>query len=135
MLNENRVKKMSQLAILEQQMGLEPFQMYKFSKLDYIRWELMKTWISVTIAYGICCIGIIGIKLEYILDHWLELDYVKIAIWGLIGYGVLLIISLVGTIKISKSKFEGIEKNMKCYVRLVEEICECYETEKGVMEE
>lgn len=130
MINEKRVEKMSQLAIYENTIGKEPFSLYEYSKKDYIGWQLIKNFIGVTISYIICVLSLSALKIEYILDNWLEIDYFNIGLWLVVSYGTIMLISTLITIKIFKKKYKIAQKKMERYIQLVEQVCECYEKER-----
>ena len=64
MLHPDRVRLMTRMTIFEEsEEGKKALRMSKFYKNDYVRWELMKTILSVTMGYLLILvlIGISGI--------------------------------------------------------------------------
>lgn len=130
MKNENRIEHMSKLAIYENKIGKETFQIYEYSQSDYIGWQLLKTWIASTIAYIICLGGVIVVNTEYLLQHWIEINYNKIGLWIAGTYGTIIIISILATFLLARSKYKSVEEKMKQYMRLLDNVCTCYEKER-----
>ena len=59
MLEQDKLKVMTQLALYEKKKGKKDFNIYSYDKDDYIRFEGLKTAVLVTIA----CMALMGIIL------------------------------------------------------------------------
>lgn len=127
MVNERRVKQMSRLAVYENRMGKENLKVSAYYRSDYIRLQELKTIVSVTIAYGICLLGSIGLRLEYILDHLMEIDYKKLGIMVGLGYVIVLAIFFFVSRILAVRRYEKAKSNFNTYYTLLEELEECYE--------
>lgn len=130
MIIEDRVKKMSQLAVYEKKIGQDPFAIYEYALSDYIGKEILKNFIEITIAYMIGLIGFTAFKIEYILDHCLEMDYKNIGLWLVVSYGTIVLISTIITVVIAKKKYNMEKKKVERYIKILDEVCLCYEKER-----
>ena len=52
MLNEDKVKLMTRMAMYEKKKGRKVMKMTKYFHSDYVSWNMIKTAISVTFAYA-----------------------------------------------------------------------------------
>lgn len=100
MLNNRKVRLMTQLAMYEKNEGKEDMKLSKYFKIDYARFNVLKTAVVVTIAYVIIVGLVLLYKLQYILDNILNIDY-KAMGWTILGIyiGVMsfyIIITLLG---------------------------------------
>lgn len=128
-VNEKRVKQMSQLAVCENKIGKEPFRLNSYYQKDYIRLQELKTLVSTTIVYCLCFVAYLGVRLEYIIDHVMELDYKKMGIIGIGSYGLLIVLSVFITKIIAKRKYERDKEKLRRYSKLLKALEKSYEEE------
>ncbi len=129
MLNNRKVRLMTQLAIYEKGEGKEDFKLSKYYKSDYARLQVLKTALMVTISYVILVGLYVLYKLQYILDNILSIDYKGIG-WTILGIyigiiSVYLILTLLGySLKYSMSR-----KKLKKYFRMLRKLKAIYKEE------
>ncbi len=129
MLNNRKVRLMTQLAIYEKGEGKKDFKLAKYYKTDYARFNVLKTALAVTVAYVILCGMFALYKLQYILDNVLTIDYLAIG-WKALGIyiGIMsfyLICTLLGySIKYSLSR-----KKLVKYYRMLRKLKDIYKEE------
>ena len=76
MLHPDRVRLMTRMTIFEEsEEGKKALRMSKFYKNDYVRWELMKTILSVTMGYLLILVLIGMYYSEYLIANAVTLDY------------------------------------------------------------
>lgn len=129
MLNNRKIRIMTQLAIYENNEGKEDFRLAKYYKSDYARLNVLKTAITITIAYAVLVGMVILYKLQYILDNILILDYKSIG-WTILGgyIGVLsfyLIVTLLGF----SIRYKVSHKKLSKYYRMLSRLKEIYREE------
>ena len=104
MLEQDKLKVMTQLALYEKKKGKKDFNIYSYDKDDYIRFEGLKTAVLVTIA----CMAVIGIilvwNLNTVINHFDVLNYGLLA--GLAGGGLLLVLVFYMILSYRKCKEE-----------------------------
>ena len=75
MIDQDKLKTMTQLALYEKKKGRQDFKMNSYDRDDYIRFEGLKTAILVSIAF-IAVLGIVAVwNLNEIMAHFDELNY------------------------------------------------------------
>ncbi len=130
MIAEERVKKMSQLAVYEKKIGQDPFLIYEYSLSDFIGKETLKNFVEITIAYIIGLLCLVAFNIEYLLDHCLEMDYQNIGLWLVVSYGTIVLITTIVTVVIAKKKYNREKKKIEKYIQILDEVCLCYEKER-----
>ena len=134
MLNNRKIRLMTQLAIYEKGEGRQDFKLSKYYKSDYARFNVLKTAILVTIAYVILVGLVVLYRLQYILDNVLTIDYKSLG-WTILGVyiGVMsfyLILTLVGyAIRYGMSR-----KKLGKYYRMLRRLKDMYNEEDAYAE-
>ena len=72
MLNERKIRLMTQLAIYEKNGGKEDIKLSKYYKGDYSRFQAWKTAVAITIGYILLLAVAAVYKLEYLIDEAFE---------------------------------------------------------------
>lgn len=136
MLSEKKIRLMIRLADYEQNQGKIDLERTKYFKLDYIRYEILKTLISVTSAVVLILLLIGMYHLEFLITNALELNYAWIARYFLISYILLLFLFSLVTISVSSVRYEASKKRVKEYYSTIQELISFYkEEEEGNKEE
>lgn len=130
MVNEKRVKQMTRLAVCEHKMGRETFRINSYYRRDYIRLQGLKTLVATTISYGICLAGYVGLRLEYILDHLMQIDYKNVGIIVVGSYLLLLFILFFLSRALAVRKYEREKKHLETYSHLLKELEQIYQEEQ-----
>lgn len=126
MLNEQKIKVMTRLAKCEKKEHRESFDIMNFYKYDYIRYNLLKTVIGVTVGYGMI-VGLTALyHMEYLILNFVTLDYKAIVTLVLGGYLALLLIYSVATIAGSSGKYDKSRKEVGHYYRILEVLQKWY---------
>ncbi len=134
MLNVEKIKLMTKLAIYEKNEGKEDIPISKYYKSDYIRYNLLKSIVSVTIGYGLILV-LIGIyNLEYIIGEAINLDYKVLGSQVLRVYLILMGIYLSISIILSTINYEKSRKGLKSYYNNLKKLRKIY-SEKQISEE
>lgn len=129
MLNNRKIRLMTQLAIYENNEGKDDFKLARYYKSDYARLNVLKTAITITIAYLVLVGMVILYRLQYILDNILTIDYKSFG-WTILGgyLGVLsfyLIVTLLGF----SIRYNLSHKKLGKYYRMLGKLKEIYREE------
>ena len=68
MLNEERIRLMTKMASYEEGIGKEYLPMKQYYRRDYVSLEMLKTFFTSTIAFGILCLCWILYEMENITE-------------------------------------------------------------------
>lgn len=131
MLNNNKIRIMSKLAMFEQNEGKEDLRLSKYYRLDYLRLHLLTDIVSVTIGYLLILGVVLFYNLEYIIANAITLNYLDIGykvlgiyIFILIFYGAYSLIMY--SIKYNRSK-----KKLHKYFKDLKALREVYREEES----
>lgn len=129
MLNERKIRLMTKLAVFEEKEGKEDIKLIKYYKNDFVRYQLIKTMLSVTLGYALILIMIVFYKIEFLITKIIELDYIAIGKTVLGVYVILLtlyiLISLIGY----SLKFEASRKKINQYMKNLKMLRKFYKEE------
>ena len=115
MINEEKVKIMTKLAMYEQGKGRTYLPVSRYYRSDYIGLALIKNFFLVTIGYGLILAVIAAYNLEYLLDNVHKMDLISLGIVVLAGYiGVLAVYSVLTYIQYTV-KYHNAKKSVKQY--------------------
>jgi type III secretory pathway component EscU len=115
MLNEEKIKLMTKLAMYEKHTGKKTMKIAKYFRSDYISWNMIKTALAVTLAYAL----IVGLWLAYHLEEYVEqlysLDYLALVRGIVEQYFILLICYMVISYLVYSIKYALAMKSLKRY--------------------
>ncbi len=120
---------MTRMSIYEKHEGKEDLRFNKYFKSDYARLQVLRTLVSVSIAYIIFALLFVLYNLEYIIDNVLTLDYPALGKQILGGYIVVLAVYLIGSLVGYSLKYQFSRKRLKKYYKLIRELREIYKDE------
>ena len=120
---------MTYLAKEEQKNKGEAFHITNYYKYDYIRYNLIKNFLSVSVGYVIL-LGFAALyKAEYLINNMVVLDYKSIAVTAIGLYLLLLIVYSVMTVLICLTKYDKSQKHVGRYYKLLELLRKFYDNE------
>ena len=135
MLNERKIRLMTQLAIYEKKEGKEDLKLAKYYKWDYARFQAWKTAVAITIGY-ILLLAIAAIyKLEYFIDNAFTIDYTVLGKKVLGIYIIILAVYFVSAMLGYSLKYAASRKRLARYFRMLRKLNHIYLVEDGVVKE
>ncbi len=127
MLIKEKIRAMTGMAIFESsEGGKEALRTNGFFRLDFIRWEILKTIVSVTIGYGLLIALAVLYHLEYIVKNATKLDYKRIGLKALAIYLILLIVYTVFTLLTASYRYVKNGKKISGYSRYLKVLRKIY---------
>lgn len=130
MLNKERIRLMTGLAAYEQNEGKKDMQMGQYYCRDYVGMEMIKTFISSTIAFAIILLLRILYELQIWEDTLYQMDYIEYAKAVLIQYGIFIIIYQVIACIVYNLRYKKGKKRRKLYHKGLKKIQKIYEREE-----
>jgi hypothetical protein len=131
MINIRKTRLMTKLALYETGEGREDIRLSKYYKTDYVRLQILKTVLAVTIGYILILLMVGLYKSEYLIAEAVNLDYRAIGITVLVIYIILLTIYIVGTIIGYSIKYDLSRGKLTRYFRLLNIMKKIYREEEG----
>lgn len=115
LLNENKVKMMTKMAIYEKNEGRKMIKTAKYFKSDYIAFGVLRTLITTTIAFIIMLVMGILYNIDKIITDINNLDYSAIVTGIIICYIVMLILFSVIALIVYGRQYDNSRKGLKRY--------------------
>ncbi len=130
MLNNKKIRTMTKLALYEQMDGKEDIRMGKYYKTDYVRLQVLKTVVSVTVGYILILILIGMYKAEYIISNLVTFDFVRIGQYILGFYIMIMAVFVTGSILGYSLKYDKSRKDLSKYYKSLKKLSSFYQDEK-----
>ncbi|QFJ53999.1 hypothetical protein [Pseudobutyrivibrio xylanivorans] len=97
MINEERVRHMTSMAIFEKEMGPEYQPMLRYSKKEYIALHGWGGFLAGTIFFGAIYAGIVIYLVSNVIENITTMYFLIIALVGLVAYAFYIIIHVHGS--------------------------------------
>lgn len=129
MINNSKVKLMTKLAVYEKN-HKEDIEISKYNKSDFVRLNLIKNVLAVTLSY-ILVLVIVGIyQMEYLVANAVTLDYKSLGIDILGYYCIVLIVFCFSGMLVSSVRYSKAIKRLNKYLKRLR-ILKKYYDEQG----
>lgn len=127
MLNEEKVKLMTKLAIYESTKGKKQLNISRYYKRDYVRMNMFKTIISSTIAFFVILTLYVLINMEKLMLQLNDMDFMGLAVKLGISYVVFVGLYCIAAWIFYGKKYEKIKPDVIEYNRGLKTLREGYE--------
>ncbi len=129
MLNEDKVRQMTRLAVFETEKGRQADIASHYYKNDYISYHLIWTAIASTFAYMLIVGLFVFCRMEYYINHLQQIKVMSVAVWLIGGYiGFLVLFEVVGFC-IYRKRYKKAQKYLEEYCRELKELEKIYNNE------
>jgi hypothetical protein len=135
MIQVEKLKTMTQLALYEKKQGKKDFSVFRYRREDYIQFEKIKTVIAATAAFLIIGGFLATWNIEVILSHFDTYDYKQIGAAILVAYLVFLIFYVRIVANQSRERYNTIRPRMRRYHRNLSQLTQFYKDEDRVRRE
>lgn len=115
MLNENKVKMMTKMAIYEKNEGRRMLKTARYFKSDYIAFGILKTLITTSIAYIIMLIMYVLYNMEGIIKDINKLDYTEVGTNLIIGYVAMIAVFSAIAFVVYGKQYDNSRNGLKRY--------------------
>lgn len=129
MLNEERIKLMTRMASYEQNEGKKMIPIGNFFRSDYISFQVVKTAISATIAFGLIFAVYIYYDLESFLQDIYKIDVAAFLKTLMISYVTVVAIYMLIAYIIYSLRYNRAKKSLKNYYAALKKLSILYEEE------
>ncbi len=131
MLNNRKVRLMTRLAMYEQTEGKEDVRISKYFRTDYVRLNVLKSMVSITVGYLLILLLVIVYHSEYLIREAVTLDYRgMITRYAGIYIIILTVYGAVGMIGYM-IKYRASRKKLAKYFRMLRLLRSLYREEDG----
>ncbi len=128
MVNEEKVRMMTKLAIYEDGIGKQELKLAKYYKSDYIKYNMLKTVVITAVCYWMA-VGLYALmNLQKLIDNLATMDYMRVLY--ILGAGFVIV--LVGYAIFARiyydRKYEAARPNIVIYNHFLKKMEEYYQT-------
>jgi uncharacterized integral membrane protein len=135
MLNNKKIRIMTKLALYEEKEGKEEIKMGKFYKTDYVRFQLLKSIVSVTVGYILILLMIGMYKAEYLISKAVSLNFIRLGQYVLGFYIMIITIYVTGSLIGYSIKYDKSRKHLSKYFKTLKKLNNIYRDENNGSEE
>jgi hypothetical protein len=129
MLNNDKVRLMTKLALYESKEGKEDIRLSKYYKTDYVRYQIIKSLISATVGYALILVLIFFYRSEYLIRNAVTLDYKSIGTFILGIYIMVIAVYGLGSAVLYSIKYDKSRKKLGRYFKLLKRLNKIYNEE------
>jgi hypothetical protein len=115
LLNENKVKMMTKMAIYEKNEGRRMLKTARYFKSDYIAFGILKTLITTSIAYIIMLIMYVLYNMESIIKDINKIDYTEVGTNLIIGYVAMIAVFSAIAFVVYGKQYDNSRNGLKRY--------------------
>ena len=115
MVNEEKVKIMNRLAMYEHGEGRKYLPVSRYYRSDYIGLALIRNFFLVTIGYVLGLAGVAAYFSEYLMDNVNKINLVKVGIYIIVGYLIVLVVYSILTYIQNSVKYFRAKKRAREY--------------------
>ena len=130
MINEEKVKIMTKLAMYEQGKGRKYLPVSRYYRSDYIGLALIKNFFLVTIGYVLIVAAVAVYFGEYLLENIHKMNLVALGAYIILGYLVVLIVYSVLTYIQYSVKYHRAKKSVREYYGQLTSLSKIYSREE-----
>lgn len=131
MLNENKVKMMTKMAIYEKSQGRRMLKNARYYKGDYIALSVLKSTIATTFAYIIIVLMYVLCDIEQLVSDINTLDYAVIGRRLAVYYIIMLVLFAVISGAVSAYRYNHSRSGLKKYFSRLNKLERFYNGQKN----
>lgn len=128
-LNNKKIRVMTKLALYEQRNGKEDIRLGKYYKTDYVRLQVLKTVVSVTVGYALILLMIGIYNSEYIIRKAVTLNFVRIGQVILGFYIMVITVYAIGAIIGYSFQYDRSRKQLSKYYKSLRRLSSIHQEE------
>lgn len=130
MLNEEKIRLMTRMAAYEQGDGKEDMLIKQYYRTDYVSYQMIKTFISSTIAFGILFLLGTLYSMESLVHELVQMDFMELGRMVLIRYAVFVILYQIVAFVVYNMRYRKATRRMKEYYSELKKVSKLQEGEE-----
>ncbi len=130
MINEEKVVLMTKASLFEKKQRKKAIKITRYFRWDYISLQLLRGWISVTIAFGLVAALWSVCHLEYLFENLNKMDLKGLATPFIMSYAAVTVGYLVILTGVSTYRYSKAHRAMNSYVGILKKISRVYADEE-----
>ncbi len=130
MLNNDKIRLMTKLALYEQKEGKKNIAGGKYYRSDYVSLAMINSAIIATLAYILILGSIVLVNIETVLSVMTSFDMLELGRMVVVAYIIYMLIYLTITYIISRLRYDNIKSELKSYDNNLKELYTIYKKEE-----
>lgn len=130
MLNNDKIRLMTKLALYEQKEGKKNIAGGKYYRSDYVSLAMINSAIIATLAYILILGSIVLVNIETVLSVMTAFDMLELGRTVVVAYIIYMLIYLTITYIISRLRYDNIKSELKSYDNNLKELYTIYKKEE-----
>ena len=130
MLNNDKIRLMTKLALYEQKEGKKNIAGGKYYRSDYVSLAMINSAIIATLAYILILGSIVLVNIETVLSVMTAFDMLELGRIVVVAYIIYMLIYLTITYIISRLRYDNIKSELKSYDNNLKELYTIYKKEE-----
>lgn len=130
MLNNDKIRLMTKLALYEQKEGKKNIAGGKYYRSDYVSLAMINSAIIATLAYILILGSIVLVNIETVLSVMTTFDMLELGRIVVVAYIIYMLIYLTITYIISRLRYDNIKSELKSYDNNLKELYTIYKKEE-----
>ncbi len=131
MINKRKVRLMSQINMYEENEGREDVKLSKYFRSDYIRIQILRSFVTVTLGYILIVALYLASQLDYLIKEAVKLDFVGMAMTALGYYVIVLTVYIGGTTIFCLLHYNASRNKLAKYFKMLRRMRSFYEEEES----
>lgn len=130
MLSEEKIKKMIRLSDYEKGQGAVDLKRVSYSKMDYVRLQILKTVFADFAVVVIVLLLIAVYRIDYLLQNALTISFGKIGLYSSIAFLAICLAGVLLICRYASKEYEESAVRAKEYYKTLKELLDLYEQEE-----
>ncbi len=131
MLNEDRVKLMSKMALFEKAEGRRTMEIDKYSKRDFIFVQVIKAWVLSTIGFGMVFLLTLFLCVDFVAVFLAAVSLTMVLVGVIALYLICVILSFAFAKRKALHDYEEAKETMAVYRRYMKQLGDMYDSEQS----
>lgn len=129
MLNEDRIKLMTKMASYESKEGKKEIPISKFFRIDYVTLNMLKSAISITIAFCLIVVMWVSYKADFFMSNIHKMDLFTLGRSIFKYYVLVLAVYMIIAYFVYMVKYHNARNGVKKYYGQLKRLSKLYEKE------
>ena len=129
-MDQERIRKMTRLAMFESGEGRRDLEICRFFRRDYIGLGLLLNGVLVTVAYVIILLAVALYNMDELSAHFNEIDFQSMTFTLILGYIIFLAVFSVIVYTVRKLRYAKAKRNVDEYYDALGELSDIYRFEE-----
>lgn len=134
MLNEDKIKLMTSIAMFEKREGKHIVPANRFFRSDYISGRMMRSFFAYTVCFILCALIWVLYSMERLLNVMELNEVMGAARMGVIVYVAGLVLYLIITGLVSSKRYEYARRGMRVYIAKLKRLEKRYDVQSRTRE-